>query len=71
MAIAKGGAVVMKEQGHTPYPIASLNWKYAADCRLLNSYCLSYNVILLNLHKFLMPTLISKIKVNITPIFLS
>jgi hypothetical protein len=34
MALAKGGAVVMKEQGHTPYPSASLNLKYAADCRL-------------------------------------
>jgi hypothetical protein len=34
MVIAKGGAVVKKEQGHTPYPSASLNLKYAADCRL-------------------------------------
>jgi hypothetical protein len=62
MAIAKKGAIVTKEQGLTPYPIASLNWKYAADCRLLNSYFLSYNIILLDLHKFLLPTLISKTK---------
>jgi hypothetical protein len=62
MALAKGGAVVTKEQGHTPHPVASLNWKYAADCRLLNSYCLSYNIILLDLHKVLLPTLISKTK---------
>jgi hypothetical protein len=74
MALAKGGAVVTKEQGHTPHPIASLNWKYAADCRLLSSYCLSYNIILLELHEVLLPTLISKTKglegVNIIPISL-